>query len=162
MALIAAEASMAEKSLFEGLPDQTGPERPRGKPRVVEPQRDVIELRVVDLDQLVAFDDAVRAVWAYVETLDLSDLYARIEAREGEPGHPAITPKLLVALWLHATLHGVGSARELARLCTREISFQWLCGGVGVNPHTLADFRVNNVALLNRRLSQSAAVLIKE
>jgi transposase len=153
---------MGEKSLFENLPDQAGPEQPRGKPRVVEPQRDTIELRVVELDKLVASDDPVRAAWAYVETLDLSDLYARIEAREGTPGHPAITPKLLLALWLHATLRGVGSAREVARLCEREISFQWLCGGVGVNPHTLSDFRVNNGALLNRLLSESVAVLVKE
>jgi transposase len=153
---------MGEKPLFENLPEQAGPEVARGKPRVLEPQRNAIELRPVDLESLVSADDPVRDVWAYVETLDLSDLYGRIEAREGGPGHPAIAPRLLVALWLHATLRGVGSAREVARLCTREISFQWLCGGVGVNPHTLADFRVNNSDLLNRLLSQSVALLIKE
>jgi transposase len=153
---------MAEKSLFENLSEQTGPKRPRGKPRLREPRRDTIELRAVDLDSLVASDDPVRDVWAYVETLDLRTLYVRIEACEGLPGRPAITPKLLLALWLHATLRGVGSARELERLCDREISFQWLCGGVGVNYHTLSDFRVDNGALLDRLLSESAAVLIKE
>jgi transposase len=119
---------MGEKRLFEDLPDQAAPERARGKPRIMEPQRQSVELRAVDLESLVAADDPVRDVWAYVETLDLTELYARIEAREGEPGHPAITPKLLIALWLYATLRGVGSARELARLCAREIGFQWLCG----------------------------------
>jgi transposase len=89
-------------------------------------------------------------------------LYARIEAREGEPGRPPIAPKLLIALWLHATLRGVGSAREVERLCEREVSFQWLCGGVGVNYHTLSDFRVDNGAVLDRLLSESVAVLIKE
>jgi len=153
---------MGEESLFETLPEQAGPERARGQPRVLEPQRDAIELRIVELDGLIAADDPVRNVWAFVETLDLSELYDRIEAREGEPGRPAITPKLLLALWLHATLHGVGSARELDRLCSREISFQWLCGGVGVNQHTLGDFRVENGALLNRLLSESVAVLVKE
>lgn len=153
---------MAEKPLFENLVDQAAPARPRGAPRLQEPQRDTLELRVVDLDGLVAADDAVRDVWAYVETLDLASLYARVEAREGEPGRPPITPKLLVALWLYATLRGVGSARELERLCTREIGFQWLCGGVGVNQHTLSDFRVGNGALLDRLLSESVAVLVKE
>ena len=153
---------MAEKPLFDHLPEQLGPERRRGSPRVQEPRRDGIELRLVDLDSLVASDDPVRDVWAYVETLDLTQLYARIEAREGEPGRPPIPPKLLMALWLYATLRGVGSARELERLCERDIGFQWLCGGVGVNYHTLSDFRVDNGGLLDRLLSQSVAVLIKE
>jgi transposase len=156
------ELPVGEKRLFERLAEQAVPERARGKPRVQEPRRDTIELRVVDLDSLVAADDPVRDVWAYVATLDVTRLEAAIEAREGEPGRPAIPPKLLLALWLHATLRGVGSARELERLCEREVSFQWLCGGVGVNYHTLSDFRVANDALLDRLLSESVAVLIKE
>ena len=88
---------MGEKPLFDALPEHKAPERPRGKPRVQEPERDSIELRVVALDSLVASDDPVRDVWAYVETLDLTSLYTRIEAREGEPGRPPITPKLLMA-----------------------------------------------------------------
>jgi transposase len=153
---------MDEKGLFEGLADQAAPARPRGRPRLQEPRRDQVELRVVALDRLVAADDPVRDVWAYVEGLDLSELYLTIEARESEPGRPPITPKLLLALWLYATLRGVGSARAVARLCTREIGFEWLCGGVGVNYHTLSDFRVDNGALLNRLLSWSVAVLVKE
>jgi transposase len=156
------EPSVGEKPLFENLPEQAAPQRARGKPRVQVPERDAIELRIVDLNSLVASDDPVRDVWAYVETLDLTGLYAGIEAREGEPGRPPIPPKLLMALWLYATLCGVGSARELERLCEREIGFQWLCGGVGVNYHTLSDFRVENSALLDRLLSESVAVLIKE
>lgn len=153
---------MGEKSLFDELPEQRGPDRARGKPRVQEPERNSIELRAVDLNSLVAPADPVRDVWAYVGTLDLASLYVRIEAREGEPGRPPISPKLLLALWLYATLRGIGSARELARLCEREIGFQWLCGGVGVNRHTLAAFRVDNDGLLDRLLSESVAVLIKE
>ena len=156
------EPSVGEKPLFENLPEQAAPQRSRGKPRVQEPERDAIELRIVELNSLVASDDLVRDVWAYVETLDLTGLYAGIEARAGEPGRPPIPPTLLMALWLYATLRGVGSARELERLCEREVGFQWLCGGVGVNYHTLSDFRVENGALLDRLLSESVAVLIKE
>lgn len=64
------------------------------------PQRNVVERRLVELDGLVAADDLVRDVWAFVETLDLNELYERIKAREGEPGRPPIEPKLLMALWL--------------------------------------------------------------
>jgi transposase len=119
-------------------------------------------LRAVDLDGLVAADDSVRDVWRFVEGLDLGKLYAAIEAREGEPGRPAIDPKILMALWLYGTVGGVGSARALEHLCEREIGFQWLCGGVNVNYHTLSDFRVAQGDLLDRLLSESVAVLCGE
>src|SRR5260370_21176194 len=156
------ERAMADDKLFAELPEQRGPERQRGAPRLLTAERRQVVLRAVDLDGLVAEDDAVRDVWAFVEGLDLRALDAAIEAREGEPGHPAIDPKILMALWLYATLRGVGSARALERLCAREIGFQWLCGGVGVNYHTLSDFRVAHGDLLDRLLSESVAALCAE
>jgi transposase len=153
---------MADKELFADLPEQQRPPPRRGAPRLLTAERRQVALRTVDLDGLVAEDDPVRDVWAFVEGLDLSPLYAAIAAREGEPGHPAIDPKILMALWLYATLRGVGSARAVERLCEREIGFQWLCGGVGVNYHTLSDFRVAHGALLDRLLSDSVAALVAE
>lgn len=150
---------MADAELFADLPEQHGPQARRGAPRLLTAERRQVMLRAVDLDGLVAGDDSVRDVWSFVEGLDLSPLYAAIEAREGEPGHPAIDPKILVALWLYATIRGIGSARSVVRLCEREIGFQWLCGGVGINYHTLADFRVAHGDLLDRLLSESVAAL---
>src|SRR5712692_1043843 len=154
--------AMADDKLFAALPEQRGPERERGAPRLLTAERRQVALRAVDLDGLVAEDDPVRDVWAFVEGLDLSPLYAAIEAREGEPGHPAIDPKILMALWLYATIGGVGSARAVERLCRREIGFQWLCGGVSVNYHTLSDFRMAHGELLDRLLSESVAALCAE
>lgn len=153
---------MAEKGLFEDLPAQAAPERRRGAARLQEALRHQVALRAVDLDGLVAADDVVRDVWAFVETLNLSALYDRIAAREGEPGRPPIDPKILMALWLYATIRGVGSARAVERLCTGDIAFQWLCGGVGVNYHTLSDFRAAQGDLLDRLLSESVAALMAE
>jgi len=91
--------------------------------------------------------------------LDLSELEDRIKAREARPGHPATTPRLLLALWLYATSDGVGSARALARLCESHDAYRWLCGGVSVNHHTLGDFRVGSADLLDRLLSEHLAAL---
>src|SRR5919198_1429534 len=152
---------MGERGLFDDLPEQPAPEKTRGAPRFQEACRDQVELRAVDLDGLIAADDPVRLVWAFTQSLDLSSLYAAIAAREGEPGRPPIDPKILMSLWLWATLRGIGSAREVDRLCRAEVTFQWLCGGVSVYYHTLADFRVAHGALLDRLLSESVATLVE-
>ena len=86
-------------------------------------------------------------------------MYDRIRARGRVAGRPAIDPRLLVALWLYATLSGFTSARELADLCLRHDAFRWLAGGVSVNYHTLADFRTDNPAFVEQLLKQSVEVL---
>jgi hypothetical protein len=50
----------------------------------------------------------------------------------------------------------------LGRRCETDLPFQWICGGVSVNYHTLADFRTAHVEFLNDLLSSSVAVLIHE
>ena len=155
---------MAEAGLFAELPDQLAAVRVvvAGAVRLKEPERETIELRVMSLDSLIGADHPARLIWAYVSQLDLSELESLIKAREGVPGHPAITPRLLLALWLYATSDGVGSARHLARSCERDDVYRWLCGGVGVNHRTLGDFRVDHGELLDRLLVQSVTALVDE
>lgn len=69
---------------------------------------------------------------------------------------------MLTALWLYATVEGVGSARALARLCEEHDAYRWLCGGVHVNYHTLADFRVAHGDVLDALLTDSVAALLAE
>jgi transposase len=148
--------------LFEELPDQPAPVRPAGGlPRLRTPERRQVELRAVCLDELLAPDHRARFVWAFVEKLDLTALYAAIKAVEGHPGHPTADPRLLLALWLYATLEGVGSARELDRLCCEHIGFQWLCGGVSLNPVTLGTFRVAHGAVLEQLLIDGFAAMLQ-
>jgi transposase len=130
-----------------------------GRPRLRVPERNQVEFRACCWNDLLPFDHEARTVWEYVKSLDLTPLLASIKAVEGRPGHPPIDPRILVALWLYATLRGIGSARELARRCETDLPFQWICGGVSVNYHTLADVRVAHVELLDAWLTTSIAVL---
>ena len=98
------------------------------KPRVQEANRSQVELRAVDLEALLSADHRARGVWAFVEGLDLSPFYASIRAVESHAGRPPIDPKILLALWLYATLEGVGSARALARLCESHDAYRWIVG----------------------------------
>jgi transposase len=137
------------------------PEPGKGKPRLETAQRQQVEMRLASLDQLLPDDHRARLVWAMVQEYDLTPFYDRIQAVEGEAGRPAIDPRLLLAVWLYATLEGVGSARALARLCQEHLAYLWLLGGVKVNYHTLADFRVDYEAELDRLLTHSVAALIQ-
>jgi transposase len=101
-------------------------------------------------------------VWAFVERLDLSSLYDRIGSREGEPGRPPPDPRIFLALWLYATLEGVGSARHLDRLCESDTAYRWLRGGVAMNYHDLSDFRVGHGDVLDRLLTDSLTALMAE
>lgn len=130
--------------------------------RVKRPERAQIEWRPVALDQLLPSDHEARTVWRYVESLDLSALYDKIQAVEGRPGRDAVDPAILMALWLFATIEGVGSARQLARLCERDLAYMWICGGVGVNHHLLSDFYTAHPELMDQLLTDTVATLIHQ
>jgi transposase len=152
---------MKMTELLNDLPEQRSVQPAgRGAPRLVRAERRQVELRAVSLDELIGPDHLARLVWQMVQRFDLQPLLDRVEAREGTPGHPQTDPAILVALWLYATLDGVGSARELARLCEQQHAYRWLCGGVGINHHTLSDFRVGHVAWLDGELSRGLASLM--
>ena len=131
-------------------------------PRVQQPNRAQLEFRPVDLESLLPPEHRARIVWAFVEGLELAALYAKIRAVEGGAGRPAIDPRILIALWLYATVEGVGSARAIERLCEQHDAYRWIAGGVGVNYHTLADFRVAHVEVLDQLLTTSVATLLAE
>jgi transposase len=130
--------------------------------RVVRPDRRQLRWDMIDLEGLLPANHRARLVWSFVESLDLSELYERVKSREGEAGRPAADPAVLLALWLYATIEGVGSARELERLAQSDAAYRWLTGGVPLNYHGLADFRVDSVEVLDRLLTQSVTALIAE
>lgn len=129
-------------------------------PRLRVAVRNQLELRTFDLDSTLPADHAARSVWDVVEQLDLIAYYDVIAARGETPGRPATDPKILVALWIYATTEGVGSARQLARLCETHDAYRWLAGGVSINHHTLSDFRIGHEAALDGLLTQVVAVLM--
>jgi transposase len=148
--------------LFDDLPEERG-RRPegRGAPRMRVPERDQVAMHWAALDDLIPDDHPVRAVWAFVAGLDLSPLHDAIKAREGVPGHPPAAPELMMALWLWATVDGVGSARRLDQLCREHLAYRWLCGGVSINYHSLSDFRIAHTGLLDQLLARGVASLVE-
>lgn len=144
------------------MPEPDSATEQGGVPRFKPPDRLQIEYRACCWNDLLPEDHQARIVWRYVEGLDLSTLYQKIKAVAGRPGQPPIDPRILMCLWLYATLRGIGSARELDRRCQSDLPFQWICGGVSVNHHTLADFRTRHVEFLDQTLTRSVALLMEQ
>jgi transposase len=143
-------------------PRPAEPPLPPGRPRLRTANRQQIVFRTAALDELIPPDHPARIVWEFVEGLDLGPLYAPIKSVVGNAGRPCIDPKILMALWLYATIDGVGSARQLDKLCHTHDAYRWLLGDVSINYHTLADFRTDHLELLDRLLTESVAALLAE
>ena len=124
-------------------------------------ERKQVEMHTLSLDQMLPLEHIARTVWEHVEGLDVTPLLADILSVEHHAGAPAIDPRVLIALWLLATIQGVGSAREIERRCEEHMAYRWLCGGVSVNYHTLSDFRVAHKDALDDLLTQMLTVLIQ-
>jgi len=132
-----------------------------GKPRLNCAVRNQVEMKTSSIDDLLPKEHLARDIWQYVENLDLSILLNQIQSIEGNVGRSAIDPKILLSLWLYATVKGISSARVLDEHCERHDAFKWICGGVSVNYHTLADFRALQGEAFDQLLTQSVAVLAK-
>lgn len=129
--------------------------------RLREANRTQIAWGRIDLDSQLPEDHSARAILAVIERLDLSALYAQIEARDEVAGAPAIDPKVLLALWVYATSEGEGSAREIWRLTTMHDAYRWICGGIAVGYHTLSDFRSGQGEVISALITQVLALLMQ-
>ena len=156
---------MSQASL-PNLPEPEPMEAPARAPtfpaaaRLLRAVRNQVEWVERDLDSVLGQEHPARAIWDLLDGMDLDAFYADIKAVTDRPGHPATDPQVLLALWVYATVDGVGRARQLDRLCREHDAYRWLRGGVPVNYHTLSDFRVAHQAALDGLLTQIVGALL--
>ena len=157
---------MGGSSLFGGdlgaLSERVSAKKVEGEARVKRPDRRQSVFRPLVFDELIPSDHRARGIVNFVDGLDLAAFYEGIKSRGSEPGRPATDPAMLVSLWLFATSEGVGSARQLERLCERDDAYRWICGGVQVNQHSLSDFRIAHGAALDDLLTKVLGVLMHQ
>jgi transposase len=100
------------------------------------------------IEDYIGADNLVRAIDAYVETLDLAALGFVNASGDLAPGQPAFDPAALLKLYLVGYLNRVHSSRRLARECRRNLEAIWLLEGRAPGYRTIAEFRrVNGPAL---------------
>jgi transposase len=105
------------------------------------------------LEDYVAEDNAVRAIEAFVEGLDLGALgFERVDPRA--TGRPAYHPSVLLKLYIYGYLNGVQSSRRLEREAGRNVEVMWLCERLVPDHKTIADFRKDNGSAIRKVCSQ--------
>lgn len=131
-----------------------------GDVRLRRPERDQFTMQMACREDLLAKGHQARVIWSVVQQLDLSGFHGAIKARAGVCGRDTTDPALLISVWLYGATRGVGSARELDRLCKQCDAYKWLCGGVSLNYHTLSDFRTGHARALDELFTQVIASLV--
>jgi len=103
------------------------------------------------LDDYVDEDNAVRAIDAYVELLDVSKLgFANTRKSNRSDGQKAYQPKLLLKIYIYGYLNKIRSSRALEKETKRNIEMMWLTQGLSPSYKTIADFRKENSKALKQ------------
>ena len=96
------------------------------------------------IEDFVGADNPVRAIDAFVDTLDLAVLGFVNAGGALRCGQPAFAPAALLKLYITGYLDRVHSSRRLARECRRNLEFMWLLEGLTPGYRTIAAFRQFN------------------
>lgn len=100
------------------------------------------------VEAYVGPDNPVRAIDAYVESLDLKRLGFQNADGGLTAGQPAYAPQALLKLYLYGYLMRVRSSRLLERETRRNLEVMWLLAGLQPSYKTIADFRKANAQAL--------------
>lgn len=92
------------------------------------------------LDEMIAPDNMVRVVDAFVHAIDLEKL-GFTQVRAHQRGAPPYHPALLLKIYIYGYLNRVRSSRRLELECGRNIELMWLTGCQKPSYHTISDFR---------------------
>ena len=92
------------------------------------------------LDEMIAADNMVRVVEAFVDAIDLEKL-GFVHVRAHQRGAPPYHPGLLLKIYIYGYLNRVRSSRRLELECGRNIELMWLAGCQKPSYHTISDFR---------------------
>jgi len=101
------------------------------------------------LEDWITEDNPVRAVDAFVDELDLTELdFAG--AQPAATGRPAYHPATLLKIYIYGYLNRIQSSRRLEREAQRNVELVWLTGRLRPDFKTIADFRKDNGEAIRR------------
>ncbi len=124
--------------------------------------REQVQLLPARIEDYVEADNPVRAIEAYVASLDLNELgFRHAGGGGGGSGQPAYDPADLLKLYLYGYLSQVRSSRRLEREAGRNVEVMWLLRGLRPGYRTIAEFRKSNASAL-KAANRAFVVLARE
>lgn len=129
--------------------------------KIAYPSRNQTEFQMFCLDSLIPEDHKVRAVWEFVEKMDIDICYEEISTFKGVAGRSTTSPLVLLCIWIYAIMDGVISARKIEELCTYHNVYKWIAGGVPINRTMLSEFRSENPEKFEELLISCLAVMVQ-
>ena len=94
------------------------------------------------LDDYVGGDNEVRAIDAFIDSLDIALMgFKAAPAKEGRPGYD---PRDMLKLYMYGYLNHIRSSRRLQKEAARNVELMWLLKKVVPDFRCIADFRKDN------------------
>jgi transposase len=112
------------------------------------------------LDDYVTEDNPVRAIDAFVDSLDLASL-GFDGIKPAQTGRPSYHPSVLLKIYIYGYLNRVHSTRRLEREAQRNVELMWLVNRLAPDFKTIADFRRDNGSGI-RNVCRQFVVLCRE
>ena len=111
-----------------------------------------IELSIPD-------DDPVRLINAFVEEMNLSDLYATYERiRKGQA-----SPRHMMKIMIYAAMNRIYSSRDIETACKRDINFMYLLNGMPAPDHsTIARFVSMHLSRCAKQIMAQVGTILLE
>ena len=106
----------------------------------------------LDIEKNIPSDDSVRLLSAFVEGMELSDLYNTY----GKIKKDQVSPKQLLKIVIYAGMNRIYSSHDIEKSCRRDINFMYLLAGKPSPDHaTIARF-------ISLHLSQCSSNILAE
>ena len=107
----------------------------------------------LEMETMIPADDPVRLLSAFVEGMDLSELYATYDrVRKNQA-----TPRQMLKIMVYAAMNHLYSSRDIETACRRDINFMFLLEGMPVPDHaTFARFLSLHLSACSRNVLAEA------
>jgi transposase len=129
--------------------------------KLLNPCRNQVEMQLKCLDDLLPCGHKARAVWEFVEKMDLTSCYGEILSYKNGAGRSTTSPKVLLCLWIYSILDGNISARKIEELCCYHDAYKWIAGGTPINRTMISEFRSENPEKFEDLLTSCLAVMVQ-
>ena len=111
----------------------------------------------LDIEISIPSDDPVRLLSAFVEGMDLSDLYATYDRIRKNQA----TPRQMLKISIYAAMNRIYSSRDIESSCKRDINFMYLLDGAPAPDHsTIARFISMHLSQCSKKIMSEVGTIL--